>query len=196
MIISHKHKFIFLKTRKTAGSSIEKYLYEYLGPNDICTGSPRDDTPRLNHPTKDGHVGWKYIENKYPTEFKNYFVFSVERNPWDKIVSFYDWYQKIKPRKTKSGFDNFVLNPKNRGLNDWRLYAEKTQIKVDALISYESLHEQIQKLPVPYNDELLTTFVKSDIRKNKDYKKMYTEETKEIIAQRFANVIDYFGYKF
>jgi hypothetical protein len=37
MIISHEHKFIFLKTRKTAGSSIEVFLAGHLGPDAIVT---------------------------------------------------------------------------------------------------------------------------------------------------------------
>ena len=39
MIISHKHKFIFLHSRKCAGSSMEVALNNYLGPNDIQIGS-------------------------------------------------------------------------------------------------------------------------------------------------------------
>jgi len=35
MIISHEHKFIFLKTRKTAGTSIELALRKICGPDDI-----------------------------------------------------------------------------------------------------------------------------------------------------------------
>jgi hypothetical protein len=35
MIISHEHKFIFLKTRKTAGSSVELALRKLCGPEDI-----------------------------------------------------------------------------------------------------------------------------------------------------------------
>ena len=37
MIISHKHKFIFLRTRKTAGSSIDIALSKFCGVNDIIT---------------------------------------------------------------------------------------------------------------------------------------------------------------
>ncbi|MYL26182.1 MULTISPECIES: sulfotransferase family 2 domain-containing protein [Halomonadaceae] len=37
MIISHKHQFIFLKTTKTAGTSIELALSRFCGPNDIIT---------------------------------------------------------------------------------------------------------------------------------------------------------------
>jgi hypothetical protein len=35
MIISHKHRFIFLKTKKTAGTSIELALSQLCGPDDI-----------------------------------------------------------------------------------------------------------------------------------------------------------------
>lgn len=37
MIISHKHKFIFIKTVKTAGTSIEISLSRYCGKKDIIT---------------------------------------------------------------------------------------------------------------------------------------------------------------
>jgi hypothetical protein len=37
MIISHEHKFIFLKTKKTAGTSIELALSALCGPGDIIT---------------------------------------------------------------------------------------------------------------------------------------------------------------
>lgn len=37
MIISHRHKFIFVKTAKTAGTSIEVYLSRFCGPDDIAT---------------------------------------------------------------------------------------------------------------------------------------------------------------
>jgi len=37
MIISHEHKFIFLKTKKTAGTSIELALSELCGLDDVIT---------------------------------------------------------------------------------------------------------------------------------------------------------------
>jgi hypothetical protein len=43
MIISHKHRFIFLKTTKTAGTSIEIALSEYCGPKDIITPISAED---------------------------------------------------------------------------------------------------------------------------------------------------------
>lgn len=37
MIISHKHKFIFIKTQKTAGTSIEAFLSSYCEGSDVVT---------------------------------------------------------------------------------------------------------------------------------------------------------------
>jgi hypothetical protein len=37
MIVSHRHQFIFIKNRKTAGTSVELALCHFCGPDDIIT---------------------------------------------------------------------------------------------------------------------------------------------------------------
>ncbi|MFK7818556.1 MAG: sulfotransferase family 2 domain-containing protein [Planctomycetaceae bacterium] len=46
MIISHRHKFIFIKTNKTAGTSVEIALSKYCGPDDIITPISKKDEPK------------------------------------------------------------------------------------------------------------------------------------------------------
>ncbi len=64
MIISHKHKFIFIKTRKTAGTSIEIFLSKYCGEFDIIS-------PTSEH--IDGHIPRNYTGfwNPLPEVIKN-----------------------------------------------------------------------------------------------------------------------------
>ncbi|PCI64617.1 MAG: hypothetical protein COB37_00690 [Kordiimonadales bacterium] len=47
MILSHDHQFIFIKTRKTAGTSVEMALTGHCGPLDIVTPiAPEDERNR------------------------------------------------------------------------------------------------------------------------------------------------------
>lgn len=108
MIISHKYKFIFIKTRKTAGSSIEKVLLDYIDPTDIFGGMGFEKMDPINCDIMAEHKDWRWIYKNYPTEWNNYFKFAVERNPWDKAVSFYYWYGILKPGKVKKDLNRLL----------------------------------------------------------------------------------------
>ena len=45
MIVCHRHRFIFLKTRKTAGTSVELALSRYTTPEDIVTTLSSESEP-------------------------------------------------------------------------------------------------------------------------------------------------------
>ncbi|UCC92608.1 MAG: hypothetical protein JSW25_08060 [Thermoplasmata archaeon] len=62
LIVSHKHRFIFIKTRKTAGTSIELYLSRFCGEDDIITPI----IPVV--PDADYHVprNWRGLYNPFP----------------------------------------------------------------------------------------------------------------------------------
>jgi len=62
MILSKKHKFLFIKTRKTAGTSIEIALSKICGQNDIITPiTPIDERLRF-HAT--GRICQNYSNNR------------------------------------------------------------------------------------------------------------------------------------
>jgi hypothetical protein len=128
MIVSHKHRFIFLKTAKTAGSSIEAALRPQCGPDDILTylkpAIMLDGRTAFSQNEKRGlgklgiyvpgglarHV--PQIAGFYPhmpgrqvramigrDVWDAYYKFSVERNPWDRQVSlFYFRHRRSDPK--------------------------------------------------------------------------------------------------
>jgi hypothetical protein len=65
LIVSHEHRFIFVKTRKTAGTSIELYLSRFCGPDDVITPI----FPIV--PDTEYHVprNWKGLYNPIPDIF-------------------------------------------------------------------------------------------------------------------------------
>ena len=86
MIVSKSHKFIFLKTRKTAGSSIQVALSTICDPlQDIITGSNKKEGVL----DEKGYAGWNYkkfftyhphppieqVKKWVDKEWSNYFKF-------------------------------------------------------------------------------------------------------------------------
>jgi hypothetical protein len=63
MIVSHKHRFIFIKTAKTAGTSIEFALATLCGPDDIITPVSRKEEERRGDA---GARNWEIAEKDRP----------------------------------------------------------------------------------------------------------------------------------
>jgi Sulfotransferase family len=57
MIVSHEHRFIFLKTKKTAGTSVEVFLSQIAGPDAIVTP---EDPKEPGHVPRNWRGGWNY----------------------------------------------------------------------------------------------------------------------------------------
>ena len=93
MIVSHKNRFVFVKTRKTGGSSIEHALSEFCSGKDVLTPLPPEVKipylPRnymLNDQMIDPHCSGKWILENFP-DTKDYTWFTVERHPYTKMIS-------------------------------------------------------------------------------------------------------------
>ena len=112
MILSHRHRFIFVKPRKTAGSSVEVALSRLLEPGDVATSLARDEEPlRVVQPGVRVGSGWFWPESPFQPprrlrnhsglskvygafhpEVRHYKVVSMTRNPWDRAVSLFFYH--------------------------------------------------------------------------------------------------------
>ena len=176
VLISHKYKFIYIKNRKTAGSSVESFFGQF------CIGKQVSrETASL--------IKKDLGENK----FNKYLKFCVVRNPYDKMVS---WYYD---RRTDLNFKQFV---KSTDVNDFNLFSIDGNNVCDYIIRYENLEDDIIKLCNKlgiknYNINNLPKH-KSHLRKDKShYSKFYEdEETKNIVYNKHKKEFELFGYKF
>jgi len=217
MIISHKHKFIFFKTRKTAGSSIQVALAKHCGSDDIVTGQYRDgiddnsqsaglnmDRFYTNHPHPEIVPTKMFIEQNFGKEvWDSYFKFGFIRNPYEIVVSRYFWERRGKGGTIEDcsieDFKEFTKKELLEYEHDWLhpYIAINDKIELDFIGKYETLQDDFkficQKLNLP-NTEL--PFKKGGFREKKHYSTYYDDETKDVVKNFFKKDIELFGYNF
>ncbi|MEO7814535.1 MAG: sulfotransferase family 2 domain-containing protein [Sphingomicrobium sp.] len=92
MIISHRHKFIFVAVPKTGTHSVRQALREQMGDEDleqvglfVNKRFPMPELAAIRH----GHLTLAQVEPFLPADdYKAYFKFGFVRNPFDRFVSY------------------------------------------------------------------------------------------------------------
>ncbi len=101
MIISHSHKFIFLKTTKTAGTSIEIALSKFCGPNDIITPIVAEDEETRRK------LGYRGPQN-YFLPITSYGIYDMAR--WLTKREKKHFYNHISAKEVKAHVGDQVWN--------------------------------------------------------------------------------------
>jgi hypothetical protein len=226
MIISHKHKFVFIKTAKTGGSTIEKILCEHLGDKDIASGSAYKDstsispTMKRNFPIKmdypDELGGYSHLPASliYEKFFagrrpEDYFVFTIERNSYDKAVSHWWWHtyaKRLLKQMNPTGVNfrehltRLLRDPHNNHPSCWHRYADEG-ICVDHVYQYAEWEEMFKDLSKRFNLEIDMNSTRSIKLKDSNkpfsnYREAYKNNEQELVEQLFVQEIKHFNYKF
>lgn len=200
-MIDGKNKYIFIHIPKCAGTSIEYVLNK----------RPHREWDNSNKIWVQ-HATAQQIKKLYCHNYEDYFSFAFVRNPWDRVVSDYFWVRrdlKIKGSLKnylllEKGFDTQRLGYPHRhktGRGDHRLpqsdfiLNEKGANMVDFIGRVENAQEDFnkvcEKIGIPQQElpHLNTT-------RHKHYIEYYNDETREIVAEKYAKDIEYFDYKF
>lgn len=207
MIASHAHRFVFVKTRKTAGTSLEIALSRHCGPDDVVTRiSPEDEELRAaaggvgpqnddTDPSSYAHMGARRIIRVLGRQtWDDYFTFAVERNPFDVVASSYR-YSARKPSFTKT-FAEFVRTPKRMerlALNE-QLYRVGGRVAVDRVYRYEELPDAVADLSERLGVELDLPHAKRG--SGPHYRELYGPGDVEEVARWFGRTLGDFGYEF
>lgn len=196
--INHDKKYIFIRTAKTASTSILDYLNIL---ND-------DGSFNVKYPYDPNHIPSTFIKDNFPEYFNEYFKFAFIRNPWSRMVSM--WKMSIQCHASTPDFKNYVKSiptlewmpdkgcheepPREVWLHKYSSMYEFTKGS-DFIGRFENLEKDLNticdKIGIP--SQQLPHINKSE---HKHYTEYYDDETREIVTERYAKDIEYFGYKF
>ena len=205
-MINREHKFIFIHIPKNAGEAIS----EALGIKPL----------RSQHEFKFETC----ILDKHETitecmvlkkSIENYFRFSFVRNPWDRQVSMWSYFRKrnIQPVASVS-FEYYIKHQEAMLIGAPERYLSNSQRKINVLypqyfyisdwwgnnvVDFIGRFENLQndfdticdKIGIPRR-----TIPQKNSSNHKHYTEHYNTETREIVAEKYAKDIEYFGYKF
>lgn len=223
MIISHKHKFAFIKTTKTAGTSVEIALSKHCGDEDVITPiMPEDEAIRSKRGYRgpQNYLPWlpdgtelklfnharavRAIRVMGNDAWKEYFTFAFERNPFDRVVSAYHYIKKNRVSKglqcDQFTFNEFLREPKkleHLHRNGWGLYTQNDKIIVDRVYKFEELESSMNSiydnLGIVEADQIVKTKVSN---RKKDYRQYYDDESRALVERAFEKEIETFNYTF
>jgi hypothetical protein len=217
MLLSPKHRFLFVHIAKTGGTSVRAALQgrrwadPWYWPMFLCS--------RFSHLS--GHrIGTKLprhakviaAKELLPKEwFDELFKFAFVRNPWDLQVSSFHHIRRERPQflgghEDFAGFLRWKLDPARPyqfhvdtsiELQTDYLIDLRGDIVVDFIGRYERLHDDfdaacrrigLSNLQLPHRRQAKD--------RARDYRGYYDDATAELVGRHFARDIELLGYRF
>ncbi len=225
-MISHDHRVIFIHVPKTAGTSIEAAFGHHRDADVVRGSQDHRSLRQLQWPhggagqfrsMDNAREAARAIKGRvrrpeYPAnrllvsraQYDAYFKFAVIRNPWART---YSWYRNVLPdplhrRRLGVGADTtfaaFVVNhagtdllrPQTHWLTDFT-----GRIGVDFLCRFESLERDFADVCLRVGLPA-TPLPRLNQGGAGSYLHAYDDRTRRVVAERYRDEIDAFGYTF
>jgi hypothetical protein len=223
MIISHECKFIFLRTKKTASTTVELVLSQLCGADDIITPlseideAERADGRGAQNWQLHGLSGFPRLQFKRPKDYgyrkhmpaamvrarlgdavwRSYFKFAFDRNPWDRQVSLY--YFRYRNEQEPPTFTTFIHKDPRARVKNYDIYSIDGDMAVDFVGRFENLEEDIKlaldRVGLSLAKELPRA--KTTFRRGTlPYRDYYDDDMRDIVGRWYAREIDLLKYEF
>ena len=174
MIISHKLETVFVKTRKTAGTSIEFALAAVCGPDDVITQVPQEEKARLEfagRSKQNDDVTWRTLTPKWAVTwllFRRRPRLVREHSPAvrarkllgkEQWCRYYTWAVERNPwdkavsryfweasRGDVPSFSEYLRGAPRHMLSCFDLYSKRGEIIVDRVLRFENLADELPQV--------------------------------------------------
>ena len=201
-----KIPLLFVHIPKAAGSTIKHY-FNCFGKSTYANKTRHYRLEDIKLKIYDKHVSYQCIA------FEDYFKFAIFRNPWDKMLSTYNYFIEyavkagneywIEIKKKKYNFKDWVLHLHEEvGIeNTIKKYNYFNYIKldgrvgVDYIINFYNLNEDFELIKkINKTTENLETKIRS--REHEFFKTYYDDKTIELVEKIHAKDIEMFKFSF
>jgi len=215
VIVSHKYRFIFLRTERTGSTDVSRALMPALGPDDVRVGMRLGNGGRV----RPGRRSWMQrvaprLAGAHPHAtaaevrrlvgrdiFDSYTKVAIERNPWDRQVSQY--LHRCSETRRIADFDadmtslSYRLRERCR-LDNWSIYAIDGRIAVDRMLGYDTLVEDLGELldDLGVREAVIPPSLRRTRQGRAHYSSYYGETSRALVARWYRREIAAFGYRF
>jgi hypothetical protein len=207
-MICRDFQCMFVHIPKVAGQSVEQYFLRLQGltwqtRSSLLlryNGDPSQGPRRLAHLTAMEYLSYGHINNR---EFNAFYKFSFVRNPWDRLVSEYEF----RRRQLGCDFRAFLFErfPKTGPSDAYRhvlpqyrfLFDETGRQLVDFIGRFERLAEDFeivrQRLKIDTSERLPH---RNRAQSRKPYQDYYNDASRRFVEDLYARDIELFKYNF
>jgi len=193
MIHHNNPKFLFIHIPKAGGSSITKTLANYLNV----------DRNTLR-PQQYKFIYARNIVDILGNNYKDYYIFSIVRNPWARIVSYFHYLRQIKkpPGNISSNvqFKDWLYNSNLDGVRPAINQLSQNSIDVCDKINFIGKTETISidwvniRKSLGLNNDLQLIH---DKQTQHDYYTLYYDnQARDFVAKKYERDIKLFEYEF
>lgn len=214
MIISRGRRYIFVHIPKTGGTSMALALEQRAMKDDILIGDTPKALRRRNRAKQLNARGriWKHstladIEGAVTRdEMSDFLIFTLVRNPWDRLVSYYHWLRSqtfdhpAVALAQRLEFSGFLNDPITRGAvwaNGYESYMRDGSgaLHDPVYVRIEELEIDLAPVRAHLGFDLIParTNVSERVR---DWRTYYSYEDADLVADLCSGDIGRFGYQF
>jgi hypothetical protein len=208
MYISDSNEFIFVHMRKVAGTSMKAILTPLCVPRSKGNIAHIKSRALLEWDYQKyafrAHADIRSAQKRMPADkFARYFKFAFVRNPWDRLVSEYEFLLRKETHgrhsrvKKLAGFTQFINMqiPRKTAYQINMLCDRQGAVLVDFVGKFENLNNDWKtvsdRIGIPHQP-----LPRKNITQHRRFQDYYDNDSKQLVARHWAREIELFSYSF